>query len=193
MAPQGLGVCPVVGRGGLLAGGGPALAGDTAPLEEEVDKGLGAVQPRGSPPCPLSLRLLLLPLLLWGQRGGLEGRGRGMSPQIVFGGRELAGLEGLLGGTDWKRGCCGVQGVSRGHGAGLWGAWQAPGTGLRLCRAIGCLGLVARGPYGLGTTGCQGRGQGLSYRMPRSGDQVSVWLRGYRMLEWGTGSTWGRG
>lgn len=68
-APRGLGAWPVVRGEGLLAGGGPALASGSAPLEEEVHKGLGAVQPWGSPPWPLSLWLLLLPLLLWGERG----------------------------------------------------------------------------------------------------------------------------
>lgn len=65
-APRGLGACPALGAGGVLARGGPALAGGTAALEEEVDEGLGAVQTWGGPPCPLALRLLLLPLLLCG-------------------------------------------------------------------------------------------------------------------------------
>lgn len=77
-------------------------------------------------------------------------------------------LEGLLGALPGRESCCGVQQVSRCHRAGLWGAQQAPGTGLGLHRAIGCPGLVARSPYGLRTIGCQGRGQGLSHRTPRS-------------------------
>lgn len=104
-APRGLGACPAVRGGGLLAGGGPALAGSTAPLEEEVDKGLGAVQPWGGSPCPLSLWLLFLPLLLWGQREGLGWRVQGMPPQVVFGTWE--GGSGL--GT-WRS-----RGTTRGH------------------------------------------------------------------------------
>lgn len=117
-APRGLGACPAVGGGGLLAGGGPALAGGTAPLEEEVDEGLGAVQPWWGPPCPLYLRLLLLPLLLWGQRRGLEWRGWGIPPQMVFGGWEEA----------WA-------GKLRGWG-GYWGALTGEER-----RAVGCSGI----------------------------------------------------
>lgn len=60
----------------------------------------------------------------------------------------------LLGALTERETCCGVQGVSRGHGAGLWGALQALGTGLGLRRPIGCPGLAAR---------------------------VSIWGRGYRV------------
>lgn len=75
-APWGLGACPAIRARGLLAEGGPALAAGTPPLEKQVDKGLGAVQSWGSPPCPLSLWLLLLPLLLCGQREGGVGAER---------------------------------------------------------------------------------------------------------------------
>lgn len=124
-APWGLGAWPVVRGEGLLAGGGPALASGSAPLEEEVDKGLGAVQPRGSPPWPLSLWLLLLPLLLWGERG------RDAISKCLEA-RSLGVLEGLLGALTGREPCCGVQGFFRGHWAGLWGAQQAPGAGLGL-------------------------------------------------------------
>lgn len=49
-APQRFGECPALGAGGLRAGGCPALAAGAATLEEKVDEGLGAVQPRRSPP-----------------------------------------------------------------------------------------------------------------------------------------------
>lgn len=103
-APWGLGACPAIGARGLLAWGGPALAGGTAPLEKEVDKGLGAVQSWGSPPCPLSLWFLLLPLLLCGQRRGCwSGEVREWHPKFCLGVENFRGLEGLLGDTDWKR------------------------------------------------------------------------------------------
>lgn len=156
-APQGLGVCPAVGGGGLLAGGGPALAGSTAPLEEEVDEGLGAVQPWGGSPCPVSLWLLLLPLLLWGQRRGVGVEGPGdTTPNGVWHlGRgiwagNLAGQRDYWGALTGRQTCCVDQGVSRSCGVGLWGACQAARTGVGLCRAIGCPGQVAWCPYGVG-------------------------------------------
>lgn len=191
-APWGLGACPAIRARGLLAGGGPALAGGTAPLEKEVDKGLGAVQSWGTASCPLSLWLLLLPLLLCGQReGGVEVERKGdATPNLVW-------VQGTLG--DWrgywetltgKKSFCGVQWITRGHRAGLWDTWQAPGTELGLW---GYRILRAGGQGAIWAIGCQGRDQDVCYRKPRSGGQVSMWVRDYRMLEWGTGCPHGAG
>lgn len=99
--------------------------------------------------------------------------------------------KGLLGDTDWKR-------------VLLWGAVDHRGP---WGWALGCVGkprdrvramwayriLRTGGQGAIWAVGCLGKDLDICYRKPRSGGQVSMCVRDYRMLEWETGSPQGGG
>lgn len=92
--------------GSSWLGGAQLWLAARPPLKKRLTRVLERCSPGGPPRAPCPSGFSFFRFSSGDREGGLEWRGQGMSPQMVFGGTELGRggvLEGLLGGTAWKR------------------------------------------------------------------------------------------